>query len=156
MKRTIALIFVGALLGSSVAFAASKIFSDVPSNTWYADAVNSLTSKGIIKSYPDGTFGPTKKVNRAELAVILDRMLQYIEANKSSKLSMEAAKAIAENSSCTEEGKLTGEYYYNDITKTWWFDTDIQKSGCNPTCVVKEETETAKINWMCTGYVLEE
>lgn len=151
MKKTITLIIVGSLLGSSVAFAASKIFSDVPSNTWYTEAVNNLSEKGIINGYSDGTFGPTNNVNRAELAVMLDRMLQYIEANKSSKLSMEAAKAIAENSSCTEEGNLTGEYYYNEITKTWWFDTDIQKSGCNPTCVVKEETETAEINWMCTG-----
>jgi hypothetical protein len=29
---------------------------------------------GLLKGYPDGSFGPDKPVTRAELAVILDRM----------------------------------------------------------------------------------
>ncbi|OGJ52355.1 hypothetical protein A2335_02555 [Candidatus Peregrinibacteria bacterium RIFOXYB2_FULL_32_7] len=152
MKKFIYFI-AGALFAFSItAFAATTIFTD--QNTfedWYEDAVINMHNKGIITGYSDGSFQAYNNVNRAELAVMLDRMFQYIEANKSSILSMETAKAIAEKSSCTEEGNLTGEYYYNDITKTWWFNTNIQKSGCNPTCVVDEETKTAEINWMCTG-----
>lgn len=79
MKRTLTLILVGAILGSTGAFAASKFFSDVPANTWYTDAVNGLSTKGIINGYPDGTFGPTKNVNRAELAVMLDKTIQYLQ-----------------------------------------------------------------------------
>jgi len=41
--------------------------------------VNSLSEKGIINGYPDGTFGPTKNVNRAELAVMLDKTIQYVQ-----------------------------------------------------------------------------
>lgn len=82
MKKTLTLILVGALLGSTVAFAASKFFSDVPANTWYTEAVENLSSKGIIEGYKDGTFGPNNKVNRAELAVMLDRIIEYIETGK--------------------------------------------------------------------------
>jgi len=82
MKKTLTLILVGALLGSTVAFAASKFFSDVPSNAWYSDAVASLSEKGIINGYPDGTFGPTNNVNRAELAVIIDRLIEYMETGE--------------------------------------------------------------------------
>ncbi len=82
MKKTVTLILVGILLGSTVAFAAVKMFSDVPSDAWYSDAVERLADKGIIAGYPDGTFGPTKNVNRAELAVMLDRLIEYIETGE--------------------------------------------------------------------------
>ncbi|MFC1655538.1 S-layer homology domain-containing protein [Patescibacteria group bacterium] len=82
MKKTLMLILVGALLGSTVAFAASKFFSDVPADTWYSEAVASLSDKGIIEGYEDGTFGPTNNVNRAELAVMLDRLIDYMETSE--------------------------------------------------------------------------
>lgn len=82
MKKTLLLIVIGAILGSTVGFAGSKLFPDVDENAWYADAVASLSEKGIIQGYPDGTFGPNKNVNRAELAVILDRLLEYIETGE--------------------------------------------------------------------------
>ena len=66
-------------------------------------------------------------------------------------LSMEQAKKIAEESECMDEGMLTGDYLYNESTKTWWFETDIIKEGCAPACVVDETTGTAEINWRCTG-----
>jgi hypothetical protein len=82
MKRTFTLILIGAILGSTVAFAASKVFSDVPANEWYTSAVNSLSEKGIIAGYPDNTFRPTKNINRAELAVMLDRLIEYMESGE--------------------------------------------------------------------------
>jgi len=82
MKKTLTLILVGSLLGSTVAFAASKFFSDVPSNAWYSDAVARLSDKGIINGYPNGTFGPTNNVKRAELAVMLDRLIEYMETGE--------------------------------------------------------------------------
>ena len=54
-------------------------FSDVPQGHWAFDAINSLTSKGIIKGYEDGTFGGNKVVSRYHLAVIISRMLASIE-----------------------------------------------------------------------------
>ncbi|MGM5484367.1 MAG: eight-cysteine-cluster domain-containing protein [Nanobdellota archaeon] len=39
---------------------------------------------------------------------------------------------------------------YNENSKTWWFDTDLEKEGCDPACVVHNESK-AEINWRCTG-----
>lgn len=77
MKKTLMLILVGIILGSSATFATSKIFSDVSADSWYADAVNNLSNKNILNGYPNGTFGPDQNVNRAELAVIIDRLMEY-------------------------------------------------------------------------------
>ena len=54
-------------------------FSDVPKTHWALDAINSLTSKGIIKGYEDGTFGGNRVVSRYHLAVVISRMLASIE-----------------------------------------------------------------------------
>lgn len=37
------------------------------------EAANNLHTSGIIGGYPDGSFGASNNVNRAELAVMLDR-----------------------------------------------------------------------------------
>jgi hypothetical protein len=71
-------------------------------------------------------------------------------------LTFEEARAIALNSSCMDEGNLTGNYIYNNYTRTWWFDMDIEMPGCMPACVVDEETRTAEINWRCTGLITPE
>lgn len=71
-------------------------------------------------------------------------------------LTLDEARAIALDSPCMDEGGLTGTYVYNENTATWWFDMDVEKEGCAPACVVDEETETAEINWRCTGLIPEE
>ena len=70
---------IGLILGIPSGFALGELFSDVDSSAWYASAVESLTEKRIIAGYPDGTYGPSNYVNRAELAVVLDRILDYME-----------------------------------------------------------------------------
>lgn len=45
---------------------------------WARDAVNFLTQENITQGYPGGTFGPERNVSRAEAAVILKRMLEYV------------------------------------------------------------------------------
>ena len=82
MKKTFVLLLAGAILGSTVAFAASKIFSDVPLNAWYSNAVASLSEKGIVAGYTDGTFRPSNNVNRAEVAVMLNNAIEYIQTGK--------------------------------------------------------------------------
>lgn len=70
-------------------------------------------------------------------------------------MSQDEAREIAQNSACIAEGELTGNSFYNDYTKTWWFDLDIEKTGCSPACVVNEATREAEINWRCTGLIEE-
>lgn len=61
------------------------------------------------------------------------------------------AKAIAGESPCMDEGNLLDEAMFNENTNTWWIEMDIEKEGCAPACVVDAVTETAEINWRCTG-----
>ena len=64
---------------SSLALAAYSVFTDVPNDAWYAESVNHLAELKILQGNPDGTYRPEDSVNRAELAVTLDRLLEYIE-----------------------------------------------------------------------------
>jgi len=72
--------------------------------------------------------------------------------NKAS-LTLEEARKIADSSDCVAESELEDTYMYNPSTETWWIDLDLEKEGCNPACVVDEETKTAEINWRCTGLI---
>ena len=54
-------------LGSAAtATGGTTLFKDVDASRWSAGYVNVATGQGIIKGYPDGTFGPDKKVTYAE------------------------------------------------------------------------------------------
>lgn len=72
----------------------------------------------------------------------------------SSTLSEADARTIAE-SSCIKGGEALGPGSYNDYTRTWWFNANLNatKPGCNPACVVREDTNTAEVNWRCTGVI---
>lgn len=83
------------------------------------------------------------------------KCLRMWEEPCDSLITYNEAHNIAENSSCTEKGELSDNRVYNGNTRTWWIDLEMkpefQKQGCNPACVVNEETKTAEINWRCTG-----
>ncbi len=99
-------------------------------------------SSGEIESYTPGECGESGEIR-----------------NEKSFLDYEGAAAIAAESECTEKGSLTESYNYNNNSRTWWIDLDMKeefaKEGCNPACVVHEETRNATINWRCTGLVSE-
>lgn len=50
-------------------------FSDIAGH-WAEDSIKNAVSKGIVRGYPDGTFGPEKAVTRAEFAVMLINALK--------------------------------------------------------------------------------
>ena len=47
---------------------------DVPSDSWYNEAISTLVQAGVLGGYGDGTFRPDQPVTRAELAAILVRV----------------------------------------------------------------------------------
>ena len=67
-------------------------------------------------------------------------------------ITEEQARSIAETSDCVVDGPLKDNAMYNEYTKTWWIDLDIDKPGCMPACVISED-ESAEINWRCTGLI---
>jgi len=72
-----------------------------------------------------------------------------------SSLSEAEARVIAEKS-CIKGGEaLSSGGTYNENSKTWWFDANLNatQTGCHPACVVFEETKATEINWRCTGLI---
>ncbi len=51
----------------------ASAFPDVPSNQYFSNAVQNLSQLGVLHGYSDGSFGPTNSVNRAEIAVMIER-----------------------------------------------------------------------------------
>ena len=54
-------------------------FSDVPSDSPYADAVNKMVESGIIDGYGDNTFRPENGVTRAEMCKMINLTFNYVE-----------------------------------------------------------------------------
>ncbi len=73
MKKII-LASVAGLLVAGTVFAASMNFSDVDTDDWFYPGVYYVESNDIMTGYNNGDFGPDDKVNRAQLATILQRV----------------------------------------------------------------------------------
>lgn len=56
-----------------MAFADDSLFPDVPSDHIYRAAIEELVQAQIIKGNDDGTFAPSRSVNRAEMLALLYR-----------------------------------------------------------------------------------
>lgn len=69
----------------------SQSFIDVPINHWAYDAVERLSSIGIIEGYPDGTFKGLENMNRYQLTVALSRTLDYVEQSMVGPLAQDLA-----------------------------------------------------------------
>lgn len=53
-------------------------FSDVPKDAWYYGYVQTLSSRGIINGYDDGSFRPSELIKREDAALIIYRILDGI------------------------------------------------------------------------------
>ncbi len=52
-----------------------ELASDVPNNHWARSFIDQSLQTGIIEKYPDGSFQPDKKVNRAEYAKLIEHFM---------------------------------------------------------------------------------
>lgn len=84
MKKTI-IILVAAILILSMPAAAS--FADVESDHWAYDAINKLTAAGVIEGYHDGEFKGDQNMTRYEIAVMINRVLDDLKAEREELLA---------------------------------------------------------------------
>ena len=70
-RAEVAQMFYNLLLNKSIGITLS--FPDVPKDAWYAKAVNTLASIGVITGRPNGRYYPTSPVTRAEFVTIAVR-----------------------------------------------------------------------------------
>ena len=57
--------------------ASSSGFRDVPSGSYYANAVSWAVENGIVNGYDNETFGPNDSITREQLAAMIIRYLDY-------------------------------------------------------------------------------
>lgn len=90
-------------------------FTDVKDTDYYAQAATTLAELNILAGYPDGTFGPEKSITRAEMAVVVCKMIDKdTEAQKAkgkTKFSdvEEGSWATGYINVASEEGIISGD-----------------------------------------------
>ena len=57
----------------SVGTSETDAFSDVEQGMWYSGGIAWAEQAGVVRGYPDGTFGVNRYITRQEMAVIVDR-----------------------------------------------------------------------------------
>ncbi|MCK4257789.1 MAG: S-layer homology domain-containing protein [Halanaerobiales bacterium] len=81
MKRISMLVALAIVLALAVpAFAGP--FSDVPATHWAYEAVNKLAGTGLITGYPDGNFSGKNAMTRYEIATVVARLLDKVDAER--------------------------------------------------------------------------
>jgi len=67
----------GGIMGKPEAQPAGSppVATDVPANYWARSFIEEALNTGIIERYPDGSFQPDKKVNRAEYAMLIQHFM---------------------------------------------------------------------------------
>ena len=60
-------------------------FNDVQSGKYYAGAVKWATDNGIVSGYGNGSFGPNDAITREQICVMMDKYIQYHDANNDTK-----------------------------------------------------------------------
>lgn len=74
LKKFLALV-LATLMMVSAAAVVSADFTDVAADNRYAEAINDLAVKGIVKGTTETTFAPTADVTRTQMAIFLARTL---------------------------------------------------------------------------------
>ncbi|MDB5055743.1 MAG: hypothetical protein JWM44_3793 [Bacilli bacterium] len=67
-------------------------FSDISDSDWFSKAVTAATQVKLLKGNDDGTFRPDATITRAEMAVILARILAYASPEFAPKTSSAALR----------------------------------------------------------------
>jgi hypothetical protein len=88
-------------------------FSDVSKSHWAFKYIETIKKHGVTSGYPDGTFGPDKKITRAEIASMIAKALN-LPADSSSKISdIQSSWAKGHIGACIKAGIVSG---YPDLT----------------------------------------
>lgn len=91
-RAEVAQMFYNLLLDKDVPV--TVVFSDVPTDAWYAAAVNTLASLGIVNGVGNSQFAPDRPITRAEFTVIAMRFTN---------------------------GTTEGENIFSDVSENDWF-----------------------------------
>ena len=145
--------FAGMIFATSISvFALSEAeyaFTDQESfkGAWYYDEAVEMLQRQIIKGDDDGNLNPNNAVNRAEMAVMLDRTIDYVEDRADFKVEsnnynlLEALSALDLLNDATPQeiafvSVSMGEHHYDYFWSYWWLTLDemldllVEDKGC--------------------------
>ncbi|GBF77706.1 hypothetical protein PA598K_06268 [Paenibacillus sp. 598K] len=91
--------------GSAADWEAFTDYEGIPS--WVTEEAGAVVSHQLIQGYPDGSFRPAQEMKRAEVVVLMDRVLVAIEA-ASAEAGAEEQPGTEEEQAPEEEGSEQG------------------------------------------------
>ncbi len=104
-------------------------FYDVPVNSWFCPYVEAIKNAGITQGYGNGYYGPYDPVNRAQMAVFLDRaFLSENYGGNSNNASLSEAANVYNIVSTTEDIPLTYSFLTLSVSLPF-VNTAIQTKG---------------------------
>lgn len=77
MTRAMFVRVLGAMAGIAPSDISNTSFSDVPVNAWYSPYVEWAANNGIVSGVTQTEFCPDDNVTREQMAVLIDRYMQY-------------------------------------------------------------------------------
>ena len=87
----------------------SDRFDDVVAGRWYAQAINYLASRNILRGFPDGDFRPNAQITRAELTAVMSRFFEMqVDGNMNFSDVSESHWAFAYINNANSRGWVTG------------------------------------------------
>ena len=106
MKKLLCMVLIVSLLMTT---ALAATFSDVPAGKWYSAGVEYCASQGYVTGYSNGTFKPGNNITRAELAVVMNKMLGLKSPANNTFSDVPSGKWFTEPIlNCVKAGVITG------------------------------------------------
>lgn len=152
---------------SSMALA---VFSDMPTQEDYKEAIDYLVEEGFINGYKDNTFKPDKKITRAEFAKVISLIEDYKEVDVSGDMFTDTSdhwankyiEAAASNHIINgyTDGtfKPNNEITYGEaaamIIRTLGLEEDLDKSLSYPDNYMALANEVGLFNMVATNDLL--
>jgi hypothetical protein len=91
--------------GSADVAQSGNPFADVPTNSWAYQAVKALAADGLIEGYPNGKFEGNRPMTRYEMAVLVNRAVDKLEAQIAAGQKQNAADIATLKKLVDEFGK---------------------------------------------------
>ena len=105
-RKALSILIVLALVFTLLPVTALAVYSDVQDH-WAKDAIDKWSDLGIIQG-SDGDFRPDDSITRGEMAVIIDRIMQFTTAAENTFADLDDAFYTDAILKCSEAGIITG------------------------------------------------
>ncbi|MDD4688705.1 MAG: S-layer homology domain-containing protein [Eubacteriales bacterium] len=105
LKRITAIMLVTMLAFGSMTTIAASTFKDVADDYWAKEYIEEMYSIGLIKGYPDGTFGPANAVSKWESLILAARVLGFNDPENDEYIELASDKYMSKLASYDVKNK---------------------------------------------------